>query len=139
MPIGLGGLAAIQGGSQLAGGLASFFGGGAQRRREEEADQFTKLSRERIEQLFAQFMSERESFDPNQLAEQVQRSINPQLERTASRIIKNQGSLGGVGGKQLFATQKDLLSRPLLAMGERHRGQQSAELQNLLSAYGRFV
>jgi hypothetical protein len=133
------GAAILQGGGQILGGIGSYLGGGAQRRREREADEFRKQSRERINQLFGQFQAERELFDPERFIEQIQRDISPQLERTASRIIRNQGSLGGVGGKRLLATQKDLLGGRLIGLGERERSRRGSELQRMLSLFGGFV
>ena len=130
------GATALQTGGGILSGLAGFFGGGTQRRREREEDEFKKLSRQRLSELFGQFQSGRESFDPGRFIEQIQRDIAPQLERTASRVIRNQGSLGGVGGKQLLATQGNLLGDRLIGLGERERGRRGSELQQMLRLFG---
>ena len=132
-------------GGGILGGLGGFFGGGTDRRRAQKREDFSDLSRERLSSLFDLIMGQRgqDVFNPGQLVEQVQRDINPQLERTASQIIRNQGSLGGVGGKQLLRTQSGLLGNRLIDLQQRNIGlKQQRDLsgqQSLLSLFGRFA
>lgn len=139
------GAALLQGGGSILGGLGSFFGGGAQRRREQKREDFSDLSRERISSLFDLIMGQRgqDVFNPGQLVNQVQRDIQPQVNRTANQITRRLGGLGGVGAKQLLGTQSGLLGNRLIDLQQRNIGlKQQRDLsgqQSLLSLFGRFA